>query len=159
MDHDENGRLRLITGMIYDELNIDCSIICGANVANQIAAGEFAEATLGCVSSEGVMSSYRIRDHAEKLQVLFNTPNFCVQLVNDPVGVEFCGSLKNVIALGAGFVDALGYGSNTKAALIRIGLQEMKKFAKMFYKGVQVNERESVHPRIIHSSSPPESRT
>lgn len=47
VDHDENGRLRLITGMIYDELNIDCSIICGANVANQIAAGEFAEATLG----------------------------------------------------------------------------------------------------------------
>ncbi|CBK22853.2 uncharacterized protein [Blastocystis hominis] len=129
VDHDENGRLRLITGMIYDELNIDCSIICGANVANQIAAGEFAEATLG----------YRVRDHAEKLQVLFNTPNFCVQLVNDPVGVEFCGSLKNVIALGAGFVDALGYGSNTKAALIRIGLQEMKKFAKMFYKGVQDN--------------------
>ena len=76
-------------------------------------------------------SSYRVRDHAEKLQVLFNTPDFCV-------GVEFCGSLKNVIALGAGFVDALGYGSNTKAALIRIGLMEMKKFAKMFYKGVKV---------------------
>ena len=77
--------------------------------------------------------SYRVRDHAEKLQVLFNTPDFCVTLVNDPVGVEFCGSLKNIIALGAGFVDALGYGSNTKAALIRIGLMEMKKFTKMFY--------------------------
>ena len=35
--------------------------------------------------------SYRVRDHAEKLQVLFNTPDFCVTLVNDPVGVEFCG--------------------------------------------------------------------
>ena len=81
--------------------------------------------------------SYRVRDHAEKLQVLFNTPDFCVTLVNDPVGVEFCGSLKNIIALGAGFVDALGYGSNTKAALIRIGLMEMKKFTKMFYKGVK----------------------
>ena len=46
--------------------------------------------------------SYRVRDHAEKLQVLFNTPDFCVTLVNDPVGVEFCGSLKNVIALGVG---------------------------------------------------------
>ncbi|KAK8800228.1 hypothetical protein WA171_004863 [Blastocystis sp. BT1] len=127
VDHDENGKLRLITGMIYDELNVDCSILCGANVANQVAAGEFAEATLG----------YRVRDHAEKLQVLFNTPDFCVTLVNDPVGVEFCGSLKNVIALGAGFIDALGYGSNTKAALIRIGLMEMKKFTKMFYKGVK----------------------
>ena len=79
-----------------------------------------------------------MRDHAEKLQVLFNTPDFCVTLVNDPVGVEFCGSLKNVIALGAGFVDALGYGSNTKAALIRIGLMEMKKFAKMFYQSAGV---------------------
>ena len=48
--------------------------------------------------------SYRVRDHAEKLQVLFNTPDFCVTLVNDPVGVEFCGSLKNIIALGAGFL-------------------------------------------------------
>lgn len=137
VDHDENGKLRLITGMIYDELNVDCSILCGANVANQVAAGEFAEATLGWRYRMGMTSSYRVRDHAEKLQVLFNTPDFCVTLVNDPVGVEFCGSLKNVVALGAGFIDALGYGSNTKAALIRIGLMEMKKFTKMFYKGVK----------------------
>ena len=47
------------------------------------------------------------------------------------------GVERDTIALGAGFVDALGYGSNTKAALIRIGLMEMKKFTKMFYKGVK----------------------
>ena len=47
------------------------------------------------------------------------------------------GVEQDSIALGAGFVDALGYGSNTKAALIRIGLMEMKKFTKMFYKGVK----------------------
>ena len=58
--------------------------------------------------------SYRVRDHAEKLQVLFNTPDFCVTLVYDPVGVEFCGSLKNIIALGAGFVDALGYAATRR---------------------------------------------
>ena len=41
--------------------------------------------------SRPLSCSYRVRDHAEKLQVLFNTPDFCVTLVNDPVGVEFCG--------------------------------------------------------------------
>lgn len=35
-----------------------------------------------------VISRYRVRDHAEKLQVLFNTPDFCVTLVNDPVGLN-----------------------------------------------------------------------
>ncbi|KAK8803538.1 hypothetical protein WA158_001232 [Blastocystis sp. Blastoise] len=127
LDHDNQGHLEMITDIISRELNIDCSILSGANVANGVANGEFAEATIG----------YSNREHAELIQVLFHTDNFCTELVNDPVGVEFCGALKNIIALGAGFIDALGEGSNTKAALIRIGLMEMKKFAKMFYHGAR----------------------
>lgn len=42
---------------------------------------------------------------------------------------------QNVVAVGAGFCDGLGYGDNTKAAVIRLGLMEMIGFAKLFCKG------------------------
>jgi len=55
---------------------------------------------------------------AQKAQKLFSWPNFSVYTNHDMVGVELGGALKNVIALGAGMVDGLGYGDNAKAAFI-----------------------------------------
>ena len=64
---------------------------------------------------------------AEKVQdIFFNT---CMRVYTNPDvrGVEICGALKNIIALAAGISAGLGYGDNTKAALITRGLAEMKR--------------------------------
>jgi glycerol-3-phosphate dehydrogenase (NAD(P)+) len=60
-----------------------------------------------------------------KAQKLLNAPDFCVYTNSDIIGVELGGALKNIIALGAGMVDGLGYGDNAKAALITRGLTEI----------------------------------
>jgi len=62
---------------------------------------------------------------AQKAQKLLNTPNLCIYTNTDVTGVELGGALKNIIALGAGIVDGLGYGDNAKAAFITRGLTEI----------------------------------
>jgi glycerol-3-phosphate dehydrogenase (NAD+) len=69
----------------------------------------------------------------ELFRQLFNTKTFSVNVVLEVPSVELCGALKNVVALSAGFSDGLGMGSNTKAAVVRIGLKEMETFITEFY--------------------------
>jgi len=122
----EGGQINLMSEFVKKTLGIECSSLSGANVAEGVAAEQFSETTIGYHQDD--------YESAQLFQSLFDTPWFRVNAVPDVAGVEICGALKNIIALAAGFVDGLGYGSNTKAAILRIGLYEMRKFAGMFYK-------------------------
>ena len=64
---------------------------------------------------------------AEEVQEIFMTERFRVYTTEDVVGVELGGSLKNIIALGAGISDGMGFGDNAKAALMTRGLAETKR--------------------------------
>lgn len=64
---------------------------------------------------------------AEEAQEIFMTDRFRVYTTEDVVGVELGGALKNIIALGAGISDGMGFGDNAKAALMTRGLAEIKR--------------------------------
>lgn len=74
-----------------------------------------------------VVSASRSKEVAELVQDVFSSPSFRVYTNPDVLGVELGGALKNIIALGAGISDGLGYGDNTKAALMTRGIYEMSK--------------------------------
>jgi len=65
---------------------------------------------------------------ARRVQEIWSGPLFRVYTSTDPVGVEIGGAVKNVLAIAVGCSDGMGYGDNTRAALITRGLVEMKRF-------------------------------
>lgn len=67
---------------------------------------------------------------AEIVQKAFTSPYLRVFTNTDIKGIELCGALKNIIALAAGISDGLGYGDNIKAALITLGLGEIKRLGE-----------------------------
>ena len=65
---------------------------------------------------------------ARRVQEIWSGPKFRVYTSSDPVGVEIGGAVKNVLAISVGCSDGMGFGDNTRAALITRGLVEMKRF-------------------------------
>ena len=119
----EMGSNKRMSQVIADEIDEshhkNICALSGPNLAREIAHGLPAAAVVAA-SSEEV---------ARKAQKLLTTPGFAVYTNHDLIGVELGGTLKNIIALGAGMIDGLGYGDNAKAAFITRGLTEMSAFS------------------------------
>ena len=93
-----------------------CSL-SGPNLAKEIAQGKPASTVVASESQEA----------AERAQAALLSPRFRVYTSGDLTGVELAGSLKNIVALGAGICDGLGVGENAKAAFIARALAEIAR--------------------------------
>uniref|UniRef100_A0A8C5DFC8 Glycerol-3-phosphate dehydrogenase [NAD(+)] n=1 Tax=Gouania willdenowi TaxID=441366 RepID=A0A8C5DFC8_GOUWI len=114
--------LKLVSDIIREKLELDVSVLMGANIANEVAEEKFCESTIGA----------RNEANGQIFKELLQTPNFRITVVMDSDTVELCGALKNIVAVAAGFSDGFGLGDNTKAAVIRLGMMEMVAFARLF---------------------------
>lgn len=103
----------VLTGHRRDRIGV----LTGPNLAREVAEGQ---PTASVIAMEDEQA-------ATDLQRVFMTASFRVYTNPDVVGCEIAGALKNVIALGAGIAHGLGYGDNTKAALITRGLAELAR--------------------------------
>lgn len=73
------------------------------------------------------LAAFPQRADAEAVQAAFNSAAFRVSITEDVVGVELAGALKNVLAIGGGMSDGLGFGDNTKGAFLARGLMEVAR--------------------------------
>jgi len=122
VDFSETGP-KLLSDQIKNELGLEHSaVMMGANIASDIAYDKYVEATVAAVDPSV----------ASRVSRLFNSALFRTEISNDVSTVEFCGALKNVVAVGAGLCDGMSLGASTKAALMRQGLAEMTLFCKIF---------------------------
>lgn len=119
----KNNNLLIFSEEIEKILGIQCAALSGANIASEVAEEQFGETTIACKNPK----------NGEMFDKLFHTEYFDVNVISDIRGLQVCGALKNVVALGAGICDGLKYGNNTKSAVIRRGLVEMRKFGKTFF--------------------------
>ncbi|MDO8491792.1 MAG: NAD(P)H-dependent glycerol-3-phosphate dehydrogenase [Dehalococcoidia bacterium] len=117
----EVGSRKRMSEVIADELPIslhnNIAVLSGPNLALEIARGLPAASVIAA----------RHEDVARNAQQIMMSPSFRVYTSDDVVGVELGGALKNIIALGAGMSDGMGYGDNAKAGFMTRGLAEISR--------------------------------
>jgi glycerol-3-phosphate dehydrogenase (NAD(P)+) len=101
--------------------------VLGPRVAYAALSGpSFAREVMQGQPTAVTIASRRL-EVARYLQRLFSSPHFRVYTNYDVIGVELCGALKNIFAIGTGILEGMGLGDNTRAALITRGLAEMTR--------------------------------
>ncbi len=111
-------RMSQVIGETVSTVNEDMiAVLSGPSHAEEVGRGMPTVVTVASTSP----------DTAELVQETCMNPAFRVYSSRDVAGVELGGALKNIIALAAGIVDGLGYGDNTKAALMTRGIVEMTR--------------------------------
>lgn len=113
----EEGTDKRLSEVLSDEINNPVVVLSGPSHAEEIAKN---------VPTTIVVTS-KTMDKAKEVQDLFMTEDFRVYTNEDIIGVEVGGAVKNVIAFAAGVIDGLGYGDNTKAALMTRGMKEISR--------------------------------
>ena len=114
----EDVTYKTLSDIIEEEIpNAEVCVLSGPSHAEEVGRGIPTTVVVGAKNKET----------AEMLQDVFMNKVFRVYTSSDIVGIELGGALKNVIALAAGTVDGLGYGDNTKAALITRGIAEITR--------------------------------
>ncbi|MCM8795616.1 MAG: NAD(P)-dependent glycerol-3-phosphate dehydrogenase [Candidatus Omnitrophica bacterium] len=117
----ELGTLRRMSEVVYDELGkVKLAVLSGPTIAHEVAIG----IPTACVIAT------KDKKIGQWLQEIFMGEHLRIYTNDDIVGVELGGSLKNVIAIACGISDGLGFGTNTKAALLARGLAEISRLGE-----------------------------
>ncbi|MCC6546717.1 NAD(P)-dependent glycerol-3-phosphate dehydrogenase [Candidatus Sumerlaeota bacterium] len=111
--------LRPLSDLLAEEMKSSTvAVVSGPCIAREVAQGVPTSVVAACADAAV----------ATRIQGWFNGPAFRVYTQGDLVGVEYAGAYKNVIAIAAGICDGLGFGANSKSALLTRGLAEMRRF-------------------------------
>ena len=117
----ELGTLRRLSEVLHEVLGDDAPVVLlGPSHAEEVSRG----------IPTSIVAASRSEERAKSVQVLCSTSRFRVYTNDDVVGAEYGAALKNVIAIAAGVCDGLGYGDNTKGALLTRGLAEMARLGE-----------------------------
>ena len=126
----ENKTLLTITQVMEEvicknsqnKIELDIGVISGPSFAKEVAMGLPTAVTVAFHNEKATIAA----------QKLFSNDYFRVYGSRDILGIEICAATKNIIAIASGICDGLGYGLNTRAALITRGLVEIKRLGKKF---------------------------